>query len=73
MFNMGYGCRIVVSFSFRTSLRIVILLECDLFTRTVRIPYCDILAGGITSSSLFSGILFKDTNMVSNESVKYLE
>ena len=69
---MGYGCSIVLSFSFRTSLHILILLECGLFTRTVGNPHCDILAGRIKSGSLnllFPGILSlcecKDKNMVS--------
>ena len=48
---MGYGCRIVLSFNFRRSLHILILLECGLFTRTVGNPHCDILAGRIKLAS----------------------
>ena len=51
MFNIGYGCRIVLSFNFRTSLHLLILLECGLFTRTVGNPHCAILAGRIESDS----------------------
>ena len=72
MFNIGYDCRIVLSFNFRTSLHILILLECGLFTRTVGNPHCDILAGRIKSASFsfqFPCILFlcacRDRNMVS--------
>ena len=31
MYNIGYGCRIVLSFNFSTSLHILILIECGLF------------------------------------------
>ena len=71
MFNIVYGCRIVLSFSFRTSLHILNLLECGLFTRPVGNPHCDILAGRIKSAFLnfrFPGILSlyscKDNNIV---------
>ena len=72
---MGYGCIIVLSFSFRTLLHILILLECGLFTRTVGNHHCDILAGRIKSASLNFYIswyiisLCLDNNMVSTASV----
>ena len=72
MFNIGYGCRIVVSFNFRSSLHILILLECGLFSRTVGtliVTFYLVVLNQLLSGFQFPGILFicacRDRNMVS--------